>query len=107
MSAAFTGWLCTVPARARAASMSLFGVCSAATAGTVHALIAAEAMRTAILLMIELHGASCEKSYSSACLPSIARELFRVRLWLRHINFSLEKTSDSFGRGKGATAISE
>ena len=35
--------------------MSLFEVFSAATAGIVDALIAAEAMRTAILLMSELH----------------------------------------------------
>jgi hypothetical protein len=35
--------------------MALFEVNSAATAGIVDALIAAEAMRTAILLMSELH----------------------------------------------------
>ena len=38
--------------------MSLFEVYSAATAGIVDALIAAEATRTAMLLMSELHKAS-------------------------------------------------
>ena len=61
--------------------MSLFEVHSAASEGIVDALIAAEAMRTAILLMIELHRASCEESNRSACPPSIARELLRIRLW--------------------------
>jgi hypothetical protein len=47
---------------------------SAATAGIVDALIAAEAMRTAILLMSELHRANCcEESYSSADSRSIVR----------------------------------
>ena len=74
--------------------MSLIDVHSAATAGIVDALIAAEAMRTAILLMIELHRASWyEESYSCASLSSIARESFRVRLWLRQINFGLERTT--------------
>jgi hypothetical protein len=42
--------------------------------------------------MVELHKASCcEESYSSAGLPSIARESFRVRLWLPYINLGLEK----------------
>src|SRR6185436_5029317 len=71
--------------------MSLIDVHSAATAGIADALIAVEAMRTAILLMIELHRASWyEDSYSSAGLYSIARESFRVPLvvaahkpWLR------------------------
>jgi hypothetical protein len=58
----------------------LFEVFSAATVGIVDALIAAEAMRTAILLMSELHKASCcEESYSSADLYSIARGLFGIR----------------------------
>jgi hypothetical protein len=39
--------------------MSLLEMVSAARAGIVDALIAAEAMRTAILLMRELHRASC------------------------------------------------
>ena len=57
--------------------MSLFEVHSAATAGIVDALIAAEAIRMAILLMIELRKTNySEESYSSAWLPSIARELF-------------------------------
>ena len=78
---------------AREASMSLFEVYSAATAGIVDALITAEAMRTSILLMVELHKASCcEESYSSAGLSSIARESFRVRLWLPYINFGLERS---------------
>jgi hypothetical protein len=38
--------------------MSLIDVHSAATPGIADALIAAEAIRTAILLMIELHRAS-------------------------------------------------
>jgi hypothetical protein len=57
--------------------MSLLEVHSDAAAGIVAALIAAEAMRTVILLMSEL------QTYSSACLSSIARESFWVRLWLR------------------------
>jgi hypothetical protein len=74
--------------------MSLIDVHSAATAGIADALITAEAMRTSILLMIELHRASCyEESYSCASLSSIARESFRVRLWLRQINFGLEGTT--------------
>ena len=60
--------------------MSLFEVYSAATAGIVDALIAAEAMRTAVLLMSDFHKASCcEESYSSADLSSIARGLFGIR----------------------------
>jgi hypothetical protein len=60
--------------------MSLLDVHSDATAGIVNALIAAEAMRTIVLLMSEPHKASCcEETYSSACLSSIARESFRVR----------------------------
>jgi hypothetical protein len=72
--------------------MSLLNVHSDATAGLVHALIAAEAMRTITLLMSELHTASCcEETYSSAGLSSIARASFRVRPWLRRINLGLEK----------------
>ena len=57
--------------------MSLFNVHSDATAGIVDALIAVEAMRTIVLLMVELHKASCcEETYSSACLSSIACESF-------------------------------
>jgi hypothetical protein len=74
--------------------MSLIDVHSAATAGIADALIAVEVTRTAILLMIELHRASWyEESYSCASLSSIARESFRVRLWLRQINFGLERTT--------------
>jgi hypothetical protein len=52
-----------------------------ATAGIADALIAAETMRAIILLMSELHKASCcEETYSSACLSSVARESFRVRV---------------------------
>jgi hypothetical protein len=48
-----------------------------AIAGIVDALIAAEAMRTMIPLMGELHTASCcEETYSSAGLSSIARASF-------------------------------
>ena len=48
--------------------MSLIDVHSEATAGIVDALIAAEAMRTAILLMIELRKSriAAEESYRSA-----------------------------------------
>jgi hypothetical protein len=61
--------------------MSLVDVQSAATAGSVDALIAADATRTSFLRMTELHRSSCwEESYSSADLPSIGRELFCVRL---------------------------
>jgi hypothetical protein len=50
--------------------MSLFDVHSDATAGMVDALIAAEAMRTVILLMSALHEASsCEETYRSGGLP--------------------------------------
>src|SRR4030088_2012241 len=74
--------------------MSLIDVHSAATPGTADALIAAKATRTSILLMIELHRASWyEESYSCASLSSIARESFRVLLWLRQINFGLEGTT--------------
>ena len=59
--------------------MSLFEVHSAATAG-LDALIAAEAIGTAILLMSELHKASCcEQSYSPADRSPIARGLFGIR----------------------------
>jgi hypothetical protein len=45
-------------------------------------LIAAEAMRTTILLIGKLRKASCrEKSYSSVGQSSIARESFGIRLW--------------------------
>ena len=60
--------------------MSLFEVGSA-TGGIVDALIAAEAMRTGILLMSGPRKASCcEETYIFAGLSSIARGLFRVRL---------------------------
>jgi hypothetical protein len=50
--------------------MSLIDVHSAATAGIADALIAVEVMRTAILLMIELHRASWyeESSVVRLCL---------------------------------------
>src|SRR5262245_66290024 len=77
--------------------MSLIDVHSAATAGIADALIAAEAMRTSILLIIELHTASCcEESYNSASPSSIARESFRVPLWLPRINLGLEGKSRRF-----------
>ena len=69
--------------------MSLIEVYSAATAGIVDALIAAEATRASILLMIELHRTNCcEVSYSSVCPSAIARELFRVRLWLGRLSLA-------------------
>jgi hypothetical protein len=72
--------------------MSLFDVHFDAIVGIADALIAAEAMRTMILIMSELQTASCcEETYSSAGLPSIARALFGVRLWLRRLNLGLEK----------------
>ena len=72
--------------------MSLIDVHSEATAGIVDALIAAEAMRTAILLMIELRKTNChEESYSCSDLPAIARESFGLRQWLRHMNLGLER----------------
>ena len=43
--------------------------------------------------MIELHRASCCEEYCCASLPSIAHESFRVRLWLRQMNFRLEGTT--------------
>ena len=82
--------------------MLLFELHSAASAGIVDALIAAEAMRTAILLISELHKASCcEESTVRRGPCSIARESFRVRLWLRHINLGLEKTSEASDAAEG------
>ena len=72
--------------------MSLIDVHSAAIAGTAHALIAAKATRTSILLMIELHRAIVVRRITALRPSSIARESFRARLWLRRINFGLEVT---------------
>src|SRR5262249_20083570 len=73
--------------------MSLFEGKSAATAGIRDAFIAAEAMRTAILLMCELHKVSCcEETYSSAGLSSIARESFGVRLSLSRLSRGLGRS---------------
>src|SRR5262252_1857052 len=70
---------------------------SAASTGIVDALIAAETMRTNILLISELHKASCcEEIYTSAGPPSIARESFGIRLYLRHINLGLEAARRDF-----------
>jgi hypothetical protein len=49
-------WLRTITQRVREASISLLDVHSDASAGIVHALIAAEAMRTVTLLMSKFHG---------------------------------------------------
>jgi len=49
--AALADWLCAVAKCAQEASMPLLEVHSAASEGIADALIAAEAMRTAILLM--------------------------------------------------------
>jgi hypothetical protein len=72
--------------------MSLFDIHFAPTVGIADALIAAEAMRTMILIMSELNTASSfEETYGSAGLSSIARASFGVRPWLRRINVGLEK----------------
>ena len=58
--------------------MSLIDVHSAATAGIVGALIAAEAMRASILLVIKTpQTGSLRRFCVSAC------ESCRIRLWLR------------------------
>jgi hypothetical protein len=94
LSASLARWLRNVSQREREASMSFVDVHSAAIAGTADALIAAEATRTSILLIIELHRASWyEENYCRASASSIARESFLVRLWLRQINFGLERTT--------------
>ena len=87
--------------------MPLFEVHSAASAGIVDALIAAEATRTAILLIGELHKASCcEESTVLRVYVSIARGSFRVRLWLRHINTWLRKDEWRFWmRQRGARLL--
>ena len=56
--------------------MSLFEVHSAASEGIVDALIAAEAMRTAILLMIELH-AKTKGQECSLVAPKLRRSIRR------------------------------
>jgi hypothetical protein len=52
-------WLPGIAKRAREASIVLVDVYCGASAGIVDTLIAAEAMRTMILLMSELHEVSC------------------------------------------------
>ena len=82
VSAASVGWLPTIAQRAREASIVLVDIHCDASPGIVDTLIAAEAMRTVILLMSELHKVSCyEETYRSADLSAIERESFGVRLW--------------------------
>jgi hypothetical protein len=87
--------------------MSLFDAHFDATVRIAEALVAAEAIRTTILIISELHTASLRGDLQSAGLSSIARASFGVQLWLRRINLGLKNGRKGFhiDHDKAATEV--